>query len=200
MNYTLLKSQKIYKFSCASWEIEKIEARELLHFHSFQCDRTGKYLLTIRLITHSCIGMHMHSRRLARSELSSYSRYSSSVQRRFILGSTHIDLFARILVYSLTLSRDIGHSRIRHDKNYPFRASFRNAVNSNRSIAVKGPDRAIRTPPSFNDVEEEIKSQDHSPFVPYCLNTRKGDRSFFLFSKNIASWACVECREGDLLK
>jgi len=36
-----------------------------------------------------------------------------------MLESTHIDLFARLLVYSLTLSRDIGHSRITHDKNHP---------------------------------------------------------------------------------
>lgn len=112
------------------------------------------------------------------------SRYSSPV-RRLMLESTHIDLFARLLVYSLTLSRDIGRSRIRHYKNPSLRASFRKAVNSNRSIALKGPDRAIRTLPSLNDVEEEIKRRDHSPFVPYCLNTKKEDRFFFFFSPRI---------------
>lgn len=116
----------------------------LFYLFLYEVNIARKCLLTMRLMACNCVGTHTFPHRLAeQSELSLLAFFSrSSVSR---LESTLIDLFAS-LVYSLTLSWDIGHSRIKPDKNHPSVCpliSFRTAVNSNRSIALKGLSRTV---------------------------------------------------------
>jgi len=125
----------------------------------------GSFLLTSRLIARGCIAAYALANR-TRPSLPSFVSFVRHPSRRALTL-----ICSQLLVYSPALSGTSATLVSDPIKTVPpsARSSFRRAVNSNRSIALKGPGRALRTRPSLNDVEEEIKSRDHSTFPAYCL-------------------------------